>query len=223
MFTGFTQKTSDFLWELAFHNERPWFQEHKEEFETFVNTPFKALADEVFSLMSARYPQYSFYPHVSRIYRDARRLFGRGPYKEKLWFSLKTEEKDYGGPVFWFEFGAADYAFGMGFWGTPEIIADYRAAIDANPAAFLRIVKQLEAVPELRIDGETYKRPKGDYEPPLDLWYNLKHPGLMFHYDFGGDLLRPELPQLLVERYGQMMPLFDFLMGIYNRSRKTRE
>ena len=44
-----------------------------------MNEPFKALADEVFSIMSERWPRYSFYKHVSSIYRDARRLFGRGP------------------------------------------------------------------------------------------------------------------------------------------------
>lgn len=33
MFTGFTKQTSEFLWELAFNNERPWFLEHKEQFE----------------------------------------------------------------------------------------------------------------------------------------------------------------------------------------------
>ena len=26
MFEGFTQATSDFLWDLSFNNERPWFQ-----------------------------------------------------------------------------------------------------------------------------------------------------------------------------------------------------
>ena len=25
MFEGFTQETSEFLWELSFNNERPWF------------------------------------------------------------------------------------------------------------------------------------------------------------------------------------------------------
>ena len=25
MFTGFSDATIDFLWELRFHNERPWF------------------------------------------------------------------------------------------------------------------------------------------------------------------------------------------------------
>ena len=45
MFQGFSKKTGEFLWELAFNNERPWFLAHKDEFEEYVNAPFKALAE----------------------------------------------------------------------------------------------------------------------------------------------------------------------------------
>lgn len=34
MFTGFSDATIDFLWELRFHNERPWFLEHKQVLST---------------------------------------------------------------------------------------------------------------------------------------------------------------------------------------------
>ena len=44
MFRGFSKETSEFLWELSFNNERPWFQAHKEQFELCLNEPFKALA-----------------------------------------------------------------------------------------------------------------------------------------------------------------------------------
>ena len=40
MFNGFTPAAGDFLWELAFNNERVWFSEHKEQFEQTVNEPF---------------------------------------------------------------------------------------------------------------------------------------------------------------------------------------
>ncbi len=73
MFQGFSKKTGEFLWELAFNNERPWFLAHKDEFEEYVNAPFKALAEECFALMEQRYPALDCRVHVSRIYRDARR------------------------------------------------------------------------------------------------------------------------------------------------------
>ena len=76
MFQGFSEKTGAFLWELAFHNERPWFLRHKQEFEDEVNAPFRALAADSFALFSAKYPDFEGRVHISRIYRDARRLFG---------------------------------------------------------------------------------------------------------------------------------------------------
>ena len=85
MFQGFSKETGEFLWELSFHNERPWFLEHKEQFERVLNQPFKALAQETAELLQARFPDMQVQCHVSRIYRDARRLFGRGPYKDHLW------------------------------------------------------------------------------------------------------------------------------------------
>ena len=220
MFQGFSEKTSEFMWELAFHNERPWFQEHKQEFEDCLNTPFKALAADTFALLCDRYPDITFYSHVSRIYRDARRLFGRGPYKEKLWFSFKTDTDDYDGPVFWFEIGAAEYSFGMGSWGSPAFMERFRKTVDANPAAFERIARDLERHPEYRIDNEEYKKPKGNYGPPISNWYSRKHIGLFCTKEFGGDLFLPELPRILVENYQNMMPLFRYLLDIYQSMEK---
>ena len=221
MFSGFSEKTSEFMWELIFNNERPWFLAHKQEFEEVLNTPFRALAEDTLSIMSEHHPDISFYSHVSRIYRDARRLFGRGPYKERLWFSIKTAPSDYDGPVFWVEIGPAEYKFGMGFWGTTELLEAYRAAIDANPAAFERIAKQLSKCPELKVEGESYKRLRGSYTGIVSEWYNLKHPGIVCTKEFGGDLFSPEFPSILTGYYEKMMPMFEFLLKIYNSAPKN--
>ena len=67
MFQGFSEKTGAFLWELAFHNERPWFLAHKQEFEDEVNAPFRALAADSFALISERYPDFDGRLHITRI------------------------------------------------------------------------------------------------------------------------------------------------------------
>ena len=54
MFTGFSDATIDFLWELRFHNERPWFLEHKQTFLDTLDRPMKALADEVYVAFTDR-------------------------------------------------------------------------------------------------------------------------------------------------------------------------
>ncbi len=217
MFMGFTKETSNFFWELSFNNERPWFLEHKEQFERCLNQPFKALAAETAELMEERFPRMDARLHVSRIYRDARRLFGRGPYKDHMWFSIKSGDIVSEGPMFWFELGAADYASGMGFYGaTAEQMEAFRRSVDANPARFQRLAAEIEELGEFEIEGEEYKRPKGDRGPLINKWYNRRRLGLERSADFGGELLTRSLPQRLVEGYAKLMPMYEFFMEFYH-------
>ena len=48
MFKGFTDATTDFLWNIRFNNEREWFNEHKQEYIDHLWEPFKALAHDVY-------------------------------------------------------------------------------------------------------------------------------------------------------------------------------
>lgn len=222
MFEGFTAQTSNFFWELAFNNERPWFMAHKEEFERILNTPFKALAADTAELMEQRFPARSFRLHVSRIYRDARRLFGRGPYKDHLWFSLKDNDILLDGPCFWFEVGAADYSYGMGFYSaTAAQMAAFRRKVAANPARFERLAKAASRA-GFSVTGEEYARPKGKISPLIDQWYNRKRLGLEISRDFGGDILSPELPELLADSFEKLLPMYDFFMEIYREEPGSR-
>lgn len=215
MFEGFTPQTSNFLWELAFNNERPWFLAHKEEFERVLNTPFKALAADTAELMARRLPRRSFRLHVSRIYRDARRLFGRGPYKDHLWFTLKDNDILLEGPCFWFELGAADYSYGMGFYSaTAAQMAAFRRKVDANPARFERLAKSVMKT-GFAVTGEEYARPKGHRSQIIDQWYNRKRLGLEISRDFRGEVLSSELPVLLADSFEKLLPMYDFFMEVY--------
>ena len=179
MFQGFSPETGEFLWELSFHNERPWFLEHKEQFERVLNQPFRALAKACTEQLQARFPEMAVQCHVSRIYRDARRLFGRGPYKDHLWFTLWDSSAGTEGPAFWFEIGAATYGYGMGFFeAAPAEMELFRRRIDANPARFTRLAGEIAAAGKYRVIGPCYARPKGQYEEPVRSWYERKWVGV---------------------------------------------
>ena len=74
MFTGYTDQTVDVFWGIRFNNDRAWFAEHKQEFQDAVMAPTKALAAELYDWFQADYPDLHLNLHISRIYRDARRL-----------------------------------------------------------------------------------------------------------------------------------------------------
>ena len=218
MFQGFCKDTSDFLWDLMFNNERSWFQENKERFEQVLNKPFRALAADTVDCLKLRHPELDFSLHISRIYRDARRLFGRGPFKDHMWFSVGYAiEGWHSGPMFWFEIGAADFSYGMGFYSaTPEQMAQFRRNVDANPARFERLAKKIDKNPLFKITGEEYARPKGDHGPIINKWYNRKRLGIECSFDFDGSLLGEDLPRTLVDCYAELMPMYKYFLEFYH-------
>ena len=216
MFTGFTKQAGDFMWELAFNNERPWFMEHKAQFEELVNTPMKALAAETAELMRARCPERELTMHVSRIYRDARRLFGRGPYKDHLWFMIYDETVKNAGPVFFFEYGKGEYGYGMGFYdATSAQMEAFRRMVDANPARFERLAEPIEGS-EFTVHGEEYKRKKAERGGVIGKWYNRKRIYVSFYRDFDGTGLEADFPQRLCDAFMRLMPMYDYFTEFYN-------
>lgn len=223
MFSGFTKEASDFLWELSFNNERPWFKEHKEQYERCLGGPFKALGEETLRLMKERWPAADWRLHVSRIYRDARRLYGRGPFKDHLWFSITDCSAYSHGPGFWFELNAVKYICGSGMYDlSPGQMDAFRRSIDANPARFERLAADVERSGRFFVAGEEYKRPKGDRGELINKWYNRKWVGLEREADFGGDLLSPRLPEILVRDYAEIMPMYEYFDEFYRAVRDQR-
>lgn len=217
MFTGYTDQTVDVFWGIRFNNDRAWFAEHKQEFQDAVMTPTKALAGDLYDWFQEAYPDLHLNVHISRIYRDARRLFGRGPYKDHLWFSIKHGSILLEGPMFWFEIGAADYSYGMGFYSaTPSQMEAFRRSLDSNPARFERIVRKVERGGGFRLTGEEYKRPKGHADDPLGRWYNRKRIGLECSRDYDAALYSPELPGILTDAYAKLMPMYEYLLEFYH-------
>ena len=220
-FTGFMPETADFLWGLTFHNERPWFEAHREEYTKYLLEPFRALAMETDEQMRLRFPKAEFETHISRIYRDARRLFGRGPYKDHLWFSMKTWSGKQRWPEFWFELGAAQFRYGMGFFGSPRQMEVYRKNIEANPARWERMARKLNRQSEFALVEDRYKRPKGDVGELLNPWYNLRWVGFLHVEDFGEPLYDPVLPKRIAEGFAFLMPYCELLMEVVPPEEET--
>lgn len=176
MFTGFSDATIDFLWELRFHNERPWFLEHKQVFVYTLDRPMKALAADVTAALEQAYPQRKWYLHVARIYRDARRLHGNGPYKESLWFTLRCDSsRGPEIPAFYFEITPHNYSYGMGcYWAKANTMACFRRAIDADPLPLTELAERLNAQSTFVLAGQDYVRPKGNPGALLSPWYNKR-------------------------------------------------
>lgn len=219
MFKGFTDATTDFLWNIRFNNEREWFTEHKQEYIEHLWEPFKALANEVYDRFTADKDDLIVNLHVSRIYRDARRLHGRGPYKDHLWFSIRPEnEAWHERPVFWFEIAPEGYSYGLGVYAPdPGQMTRFRKEIDENPREILALAEEFEKQDRFFLEGDEYARKKGNPPPPLDKWYNRK--SINFHCDRG--LAKPfyskRLVDEIVEGYNMLLPYYKYFTKLADR------
>ena len=164
MFEGFREETMQFLWGVRLNNQRSWFLEHKAMYEMFLYQPLKELGAEVQEELHRRQPESQFNVHVSRIYRDARRLHGRGPYKDHLWFTLRPPVEQWATvePVFYFEIYPEGYEYGMGYYcPKPSLMAAYRQHILDNPERMETLAQKLNEQDLFHLEGEEYKRSKG--------------------------------------------------------------
>ena len=83
MFQGFEPAVVDFMWGIRFNNSREWFEPRKAEYKEIFEAPMKELCRDLYTGFTDKHPDLGMVSRVSRIYRDARRLFGRGPYKDR--------------------------------------------------------------------------------------------------------------------------------------------
>lgn len=212
MFTGFSDATIDFLWELRFHNERPWFLEHKQVFLDTLDRPMKALAADVTATLEQAYPDRKWYLHVARIYRDARRLHGRGPYKEHLWFTIeRPHERFESVPALYFELAPNYYSYGCGYWEAgAATMAKLRARIDNDPKPLERLARRLNKS-KFVLSGEEFKRPKGDAGKLLNPWYNRKNIAIGYDDNPEGVLFTPQLKDNVLDGFRFLMPYYRYL------------
>ena len=212
-FEGFPADLPDFLWGIALNNDKTWFEAHRDDYERCLHGPVKALTWQVLEALGEKYPREPLSPHISRIYRDARTLRGRGPLNDHMWFSIGRTGRVYSlEPQFFFGVEARCCTWGLGFWNAgAEVMDRWRKSIDVNPRRLARIVGTVNRMEGMERYGETYKRPKGDPGALLFDWYNTKMPGVSRTLWFDDGLPGPELAGIIASDFIKLMPLYRYL------------
>ena len=216
MFTGYSDQTIDFLWGIRFNNERPWFEAHKGEYLQYVLQPTRELGEELYAYMAEKYPELWLNLHDSRNYPDARRLYGRRPYKDHLSISLRHEtEARPCRPEFYFEINPEGYAWGMGFWGaTPQVMERFRRLAAEDPAPFEKLVRKFNRQGGFTLQGEAYKRPKAAPSPLLAPWFAQKHIVLGREAAHDEAILSPRIVECLKADFSFLTPFYRYFAAL---------
>ena len=216
MFQGYTQETVDFMWGIRFNNERGWFLEHKQQYQTQLLEPTRALGEQVYQGVQAMLPHEPLMLKMSRIYRDARRLFGRGPYKDHLWFCVRTGDKDWTGrPTFYFEIAPDYYSYGMGFWQAPaELMEAFRRDLQEHPQKFGKLVRGFEKQNVFTLNGDSYARSKGEVSDLLRPWFQKKSISLSHEVPLDEKIFQPELAEEILGNFKLLVPFYKYFAGL---------
>jgi len=216
MFEGFSPRTLDFMWNLRLNNDKTWFESHKEEFKRDFQLPMKELGREVFGRVTDACAGYGFIHKVSRIYKDARRLRGGGPYRDNMWFSVEKPSEEWTAtPVFWFELAPEGWSYGLGYYqAKAETMAKLRARIDRDPEAFEKLIAPLESSEEFELEGPQYARVKVSPTEKTAEWYNKKSFSLIHRQSNGDELYSPDFVSRIASGILSLMPLYDFFITL---------
>ena len=216
-FQGYTQETVDFLWGIRFNNERGWFMDHKQDYQNHLLSPTRALAEQVYDAIHEVFPDEPFLLKMSRIYRDARRLHGQGPYKDHLWFCVERPAEDWTTrPTFWFELGPDYWGYGMGCWmARPMDMAKLRARIVRDPKPMEKLTKALRGQTEFTLGGDTYKRPKaGAPSELLAPWFQMKNISIAHEEKLTEELFSRDVVDRIKTGYTFLLPYYDYFLTL---------
>ncbi|MDR0841498.1 MAG: DUF2461 domain-containing protein [Christensenellaceae bacterium] len=217
-FAGFTEDTYKFLIELAFNNNKPFFEENRARYKESVQKPMLQLAEAllptVLAIDSDINPRTANI--VSRIYRDTRFSQNKMPYRDHAWLAFRRPGNRLSeGFTMYFEITPQSYGYGLGMYNENiEMMNALRAHALADPARFLSIV-EAKPLQKFVLEGPEYKKDRVP-EAPLALKSYLNHKGLSWCYscDTLAPTLSPELFDEVRRAFEAFAPLYHFVMDM---------
>jgi uncharacterized protein (TIGR02453 family) len=217
----------DFLRALQIHNNKPWFQTQRAEyeaarqgFEDFVDDfiqEFRSIED--FENLSAK-------DCVFRIYRDVRFAKDKSPYKPNMGAAIAWGGKHSLRAPYYIHIEPPERSFlaGGAYMPTPDQLAAIRRAIDRDPTGLKAAINSQPFKKHFgSLSGEKLKTPPRGYSadhPEIQL---LKYKQFITgHALTDKEILSPRLMARTVEVFTALKPLLDWLNDAVLPSRGSK-
>ena len=232
-FSGFSLTAMKFLRDLAHHNQRPWFEDHRDVYEKELREPLRGLIEEMDVRLATAAPELVGDPKRSpfRIHRDVRFSKDKSPYKTNVGFWLahrdvgRAASEIHGGAGFYFHLEPRASFIAVGIWmPAPPALAKPRAAIVDDLPAFKKTLTRLRRSFGPLSEEAMLRRPPRGYADthPAAEWLRYKsftasRPLLM------RDVRSAGLPDLLAHHYAGAIPFVRWLnasLGLRPASRR---
>lgn len=211
------QSTLTFLEKLSKNNNKPWFDEHRDEYEV-VKQDFEQLVTGVLEGLAKDEPAFKEQKAkdgIMRIYRDIRFSADKTPYKTNLaaGFSKGGRKSPAAGYYLHIEPNGKCFAGGGVWQPEPALLKAVRQDIDYNFDEFSKIINDKKFKKIFKeLEGEKLKKvPQGYSEDNPAIEY-LKMKSFIVGYNFpDSDVTRKGFVKSINEVFTTMKPFIDFL------------
>ena len=207
------KNTISFLKELKLNNNRDWFNENKERFNTILSE-VKIFAQEVNDSLNVSDDIEKL--KIFRIYRDLRFSKDKTPYKKNIGMAFHRSKPEHRGG-YYLEISADESFIAVGFWNpNKEDLLRIRKEIEIDGKEFKRIInqKKIKDIWGDIIGDEVKTSPKGfnsDHEH-IDL---IKKKQFIFIKKLKEkDILDEKFQKELVNYFESIRPFFDYMSEV---------
>ena len=216
---AFTIETFHFLDELTLHNERDWFEAHKNRYETHVREPALAFIRAMAAPLAELAPLFKAEDRkvggsLMRVHRDTRFANDKTPYKTNVGIQFRHEAgKDVHAPGYYVHLAADECFVGVGLW-RPDApaLGRIRDLIVETPEAWIAARDNPEFRKHFALGGESLSNAPRGYPKDHPLLSDLRRKDFIAMSIFTqtqatGNKLQP----LVLERMRAATPLMRFL------------
>ena len=220
-FAGFPKETFAFLAGIHAHNEKAWFEGHRDLYEAGYVEPGRAFVEALGARLRTISPSVQYEAKVNRsmhrINRDIRFSKDKRPYKEhlNLWF-WHGDSKDWHRPGFWFGLGAKEVYLGIGMYQFEKDVLDtFRQSVihPRSGKALLAAVTKVKEAGGYTIGGKTRKLLPRGFETEPDRAEYLLYEGLHAGIELPAEAAaKSDFLDLATRHYAALWPIGQWLL-----------
>ncbi len=217
----FTRQTFTFLSSLAAHNEREWFEEHRQEYEDFVRTPALGFIEDMAREMPAISKHFRAVPKkvggsLLRIQRNLRFSRDKTPYKTNIGMHFRHELcGDIHAPGYYLHIEPGECFVAVGLWHPEaDVLHKVRDAIIQRGDAWVAARDDRNFRRHFTLTGDALVNAPRSYAKDHPLVEDLKRKDFIALSPLKqADVLSRDFRPLVVERFRHAAPLMRFLCG----------
>jgi uncharacterized protein (TIGR02453 family) len=208
-----------FLADLARHNNKAWFDEHRAQYEA-GRAEFERFTDYIIDELrnSDGLEALSARECISRINRDIRFSKDKSPYRTNLWAEIAPGGRKATRLGYHVSVGPNGHSIVAGglYMPMPEQLAQFRRAIDRDAATFRKVVGEETFIKTLgAVEGERLKTAPQGYDrshPEIDL---LQFKQVTAVHRFADDEVRTQdFPARVVRACIALRPFVNYLNSV---------